>query len=136
MDKLFLDTNVLLDYLAARTPFDKDAKILIERADQGQVEVFISALSVCNIAYILRKLMPDTEILPLITDITRLVTITPINEVVIAEALASSFSDFEDAIQYFSAVRYGGITHIITRNAADYVHSIIPVITPAEYLIP
>lgn len=56
MDKVFLDTNVILDYLLARTPFDIEAKRFFEAAELGSIELYASALTICNMAYIVRKI--------------------------------------------------------------------------------
>jgi predicted nucleic acid-binding protein len=135
MDRVFVDTNVLLDYLAARTPFDAAAKSLAQRAEKGQIELCASTLSLCNIAYILRKLVPRTNIPSILTDLSALLTFTSIDGAVIADALQSDFSDFEDAVQHFSATHHGGITHLITRNPIDFTRSLIPVFTPEDYLL-
>lgn len=135
MDKVFVDTNVLLDYLAARSPFDKDAKTLMQRAELGQIELYVSVLSFCNIAYILRKLSPGTDVIQALTDLSKLVFLTPIDSAVVSDALQSPFKDFEDAVQHFSALRYGGISWLITRNTADFAQSQIPVCTPEAYLL-
>lgn len=135
MAKIFLDTNVLLDHLAARTPFDQAAKKIFQLAETGQIELVISALSLCNIAYIFRKLSPGANIQQILTEISQLATITPIDSIVISDALQSAFRDFEDAVQYFSAFRHGGVSHLITRNAADSTHSLILVQTPEDYLL-
>ena len=55
MNKLFLDTNILLDLTLARQPFDEDAIRFFKQADEGTIEIHASALSFCNIAYILEK---------------------------------------------------------------------------------
>ena len=135
MDKVFVDTNVLLDYLAARSPFDKDAKTLMQRAELGQIELYVSVLSFCNIAYILRKLPPATDVIQTLTDLSKLVSLTPIDSAVVSDALQSPFKDFEDAVQHFSALHFGGISWLITRNTADFAHSQIPVCTPEAYLL-
>ena len=135
MAKVFLDTNVLLDYLAARTPFDQAAKKIFQQAESGQIELFISALSLCNIAYIFRKLSPGANIQQILTEISQLATITAVDSIVISDALQSAFRDFEDAVQSFSAFRHGGVSHLITRNAADFTHSLILVQTPEDYLL-
>ncbi len=134
MDKVFLDTNVLLDYLAARSPFDIGAAKLFERAESGQIEILVSTLSICNISYILRKLSPSTNVTHLLFDFTRLCTLTNVDANVIADAIASDFSDFEDAVQHFSAVRHGGVHFILTRNVSDFGNSLIEVSSPDEYL--
>lgn len=135
MNRVFLDTNILLDYLAARSPFDQAATELIRQAEKGEMEVCASALSFCNIAYILKKLAPAADLQQVLSDLSSIVIISTIDSSVISAALSSSFQDFEDAIQHFSALDLGGVTHLITRNTADFTHSLIPVFTPSDYLI-
>lgn len=91
-------------------------------------------LSICNIAYILRKLSPDIDIPTVLTDLSALTTLTPIDNLVISAALKSTCKDFEDALQHFSALQYNGMTHIPTRNPSDFILSKIPVFTPKKYL--
>ena len=134
MDRVFVDTNVLLDYLAARAPFDTAAKELTQRAENAQLELCASTLSFCNIAYILRKLAPGTDVSAVLRKLSALVVFTPVDGEVISDALQSTFQDFEDAVQHYSALRFGGVTHLVTRNVADFTHSLIPVFTPEEYL--
>jgi predicted nucleic acid-binding protein len=135
MDKVFLDTNILLDFLAARVPFNVQANILFQRAELGRIQLYVSVLSVCNIAYILRKILPGRDITAVINDLSTIVTLIPLDAQIISDALQSSFVDFEDGVQHFSAFRYGGITHLITRNSSDFKNSLIPVNTPEEYLL-
>jgi len=134
MDSIFLDTNVLLDYLAARKPFDQAAEQIMQRVLNGQIELFISTLSVCNISYILRKIAPGSNIPQTLADLTAMASLTPIDQHVILAALDQPFKDFEDAVQYSSAFSVGKITHIITRNTVDFSYSQIPVMTPEDYL--
>ena len=134
MDRIFLDTNVLLDFLAARSPFDIDANKLFQRAEIGQIQLYASVLSICNIAYILRKVSPGADVPRILTGLSAVVTLTPIDSNIIARALSSSFGDFEDAVQHFSALQLGTITHLITRNPSDFANSLIPVLTPEAYL--
>ena len=63
-----------------------------------------------------------------------LVHVSSVAESEIQSALASSFKDFEDAIQHFTAKAEGGISAIVTRNKADYSASEIPVLSPDEFL--
>lgn len=135
MDKVFLDTNIVLDYLAARSPFDQEAKIIFQRAELKQITLCISVLTVCNISYILRKLLPGSDIKTMLTSLCSLVELTPIDDLIISESLASDFTDFEDAVQYFSAYRYSGVTHLLTRNIADFAHSQVPIFTPNDYIL-
>ena len=134
MDKVFLDTNVILDYLAARVPFDGNAKALFLRGERGEIELFASTLSFCNISYILPRLDSTVNLIQILTDLSALLTLAPVDAFTISAALQSDFTDFEDAVQHFSAEQAGGISHFITRNPADFQHSSLPVFTPEKYL--
>lgn len=133
MDRAFLDTNVILDHLLARSPFDIDARHFFEKAELGEIELYASALSFCNIAYIIRKLKSASDVSLILGDLTLLVTITPIESTTIALALSAGYKDFEDAVQYQSAVMFGGLTHFITRNKVDFPPGALPLCTPVEY---
>ena len=63
-----------------------------------------------------------------------LLNILKVDEDSILQALNSSFKDFEDAIQYFTATDYKSIDLIVTRNTKDYKHSELPVMTPDTLL--
>ena len=134
MKNLFLDTNILLDYLAQRQPFFTDAERLFELADKGEFNLFGSSLSFSTIFYVLRKLQTQSQLFQTLTDLTQSMVITGVDERVVLDALTSDFKDLEDAIQYFSASQFGGIDAIITRNPKDFPNSEIPVFTPSEFL--
>lgn len=134
MDKVFVDTNILIDHLAERHPFSLAAKQLFQLAESGQILMCVSTLSICNIAYIIRKLKPDMNLLQTLENISTLAVLTSIDTETIAAALQSDFKDFEDAVQHFSAVGEGGVTHFITRNPKDFEKSMLPILSPAEYL--
>ena len=133
-DKLFLDTDVVLDHLADRQPFAELAHRLLALAELGQVEACASALTFSHLHYLLRKGRTQTETRELLAKLKRLVKIVAVAEEEIQCALDSEFVDFEDAIQHFSAVSAGGVTAIITRNGVDYAASQLPVLSPHEYL--
>ncbi|MCF8246125.1 MAG: PIN domain-containing protein [Saprospiraceae bacterium] len=134
MDKVFVDTNVLIDHLAERQPFCQSAKQIFQLAETGQIQMCASTLSICNIAYIIRKLRPETAIVPTLEKLSNLVSLTNIDETVITLALKAGFKDFEDAVQHFSALNEGGVTHLITRNPSDFEKSLLLVYSPEEYL--
>ncbi len=134
MDKVFVDTNVLIDHLAERQPFHQSAKRLFQLAESGQIQMCISTLSICNIAYIIKKLKPEINLLQALGNLSTLAVLTSIDAEIIAIALKSGFKDFEDGVQHFSAVGEGGITHFITRNPKDFEKSLLPIFSPDEYL--
>ena len=133
-DKIFLDTDVALDYLADRQPFAEYAHRLFALAEKGEITLCLSALSFSNLYYILRKLVGHGEALALLGKLKQLARVSAVGEAEIQSALSNSFKDFEDAIQHFTAKAEGDVSAIITRNKADYAGSEIPVLSPDEFL--
>lgn len=134
MKALFLDVNVVLDFLLKRTPFDVAALRLFQLAEQKQVRLYVSAVTFNNAYYIAGRLQSPAQALQLMIDSSGFVAITPVTEEVIQQALTSGFRDFEDAIQYFSALQQSAIEAILTRNQKDFVLSQLSVYTPEEFL--
>ena len=130
--KVFLDTNIIIDYLSNRKPFGEDA-LRIFSLPPLQCQLCISALSFTTIFYVLRKHFNRSELLEMLNSFKLLVEVLPTDEDVISSSLQSDFSDFEDAVQYHTAL-YGNASFIITRNTKDFGQSTIPVYTPSEFL--
>jgi|SRR5208282_2531824 len=133
-DKVFLDTDVTLDHLADRQPFAEYAHRLFALAETGELIICLSSLSFSNLYYILPKLKGHDEALALLRKLKLLVRVSAVTGAEIESALASSFKDFEDAIQHFAAETEGGVSAIVTRNMADYSASELPVLSPEEIL--
>jgi predicted nucleic acid-binding protein len=134
MKNFFLDTNVIIDFLANRQPFSIDAAKLFNSTLSGNVNVFISAFSYSNIYYILRQSMPNNEAIKILNDLCELTEIADVTKEVIQQSLHSDFKDFEDAIQHYCALNQKKIDCIVTRNTKDFKQSILPVMTPKEAL--
>src|SRR5882672_5892798 len=113
-DKIFLDTDVALDHLADRQPFAEYAHRIFALAETGELTVCVSSLSFSNLYYLLRKLKGHDEALVLLGKMKQLVRVAATGESEIQSALASSFKDFEDAIQHYAAKSEGGVTTILT----------------------
>ena len=131
--KIFIDTDIILDLLAEREPNYVYATRLFTLIDQQKITGFTSPLVFANLHYLLKKLSSNTAALKNLRKLKTLLNILPMDERVIEQALNSEFNDFEDAIQYFTAVN-NGITFIITRNKADYKKSKITIATADEFL--
>lgn len=130
----FLDSDVILDFLLNRDPFNFSADEIFEKAVNKEIQIFFSSLTVANIHYLLRKRYGNEGALEKITELLKFCNILPVSEKEIFSAIKSGFSDFEDAIQHFTAVQNPEIEGIITRNLADYRKSQIPVFTPEVFL--
>ncbi len=131
MKKIFIDTNVVIDFLANREPFHKAAYEVFLMGGDEKVKLYISALSFTTIYYVLRKQYEAERLLSLLRDLRLLVAVVATNDYIIEQALESNFSDFEDAVQYYTAASVGA-DYIVTRNTRDYSHASISVVTPGE----
>jgi len=129
--KVFVDTDIILDLLLAREPFFPAATRLFLLLQEGEMEGYVSPLSFSNLFYILRKATSGAEAIAALRKLKLLMRVLSVDEQTIDLALASSFSDFEDAIQYYSALS-NDIEAIITRNKKDYKTVKIPVLTAEE----
>lgn len=132
MKKIFLDTNVVVDLLGKRDPFYKDAVKIFTLAYNKKVILFVSPLTYATASYLLRK-QGNNQVRMLLRNFRQLSKVTITNELVVDNALASSFEDFEDALQYYSALTQK-VDVIVTRNVSDFMQASIPVLTPEEFL--
>ena len=129
MKQVFIDTNVILDFLADRIPFSEHASILFQLAKDCKINIHISALSINNTYYILRKVTSNNKALQLISEILEYTEVQDMSREIIRKAIKSGFKDFEDALQYHSAMEVGSIDVIITRNLKDFKKSELPVLS-------
>lgn len=131
--RAFIDTNVVVDFLGKREPFFKDAAILFELGKLGKVEIVVSSLTIVNCAYILKKQFSKVVMLDKMEDFCQLLRISPIDKSVILNAISLDSSDFEDAVQYVSAMSYKPDVNI-TRNKKGFLNFDIPLFSPAEFV--
>ncbi len=131
--RLFIDTNVMIDIIDMREPFYTDAAKLIVLAETKQVEITASSLSFVNTFYVLVKTHPKDVLKEVLKKFRIVCNVAAIDEMNIDKSLYSSFNDFEDAVQYYSAVHCKSDI-FITRNKKDFKVSEIPIMTPSEFL--
>jgi predicted nucleic acid-binding protein len=130
---IFLDTNIVLDLLAHRMPFYTEAAKLFSLADKKKIKLSISALCLADSNYILSRQLPEIEVRKILRKFKVLVNVLPLDDKISDLALNSEFRDFEDAIQYFTAIE-NDQDLIITRNQPDFKESKIPVMTAGEFI--
>ena len=133
MDKVFVDTDVCIDLLSGRKPFNRTAELLFSLADTGKIKICVSLLSFSNINYVLLSQYSTVHSRQIIAKFKTLVQVLAVDSKTIDLAIAFDFKDFEDAIQYSCAMEHN-LTTIITRNLKDYKKSTIRVLTPETYL--
>ncbi len=133
MKKVFLDTNVIIDFLGERENFYEPAAKILTLADKKKIKIFTSPISISNTYYLISKYENSKIALEKIRRFKVLCAISTINDEVIEKAINSDFKDFEDALQYFSAIA-SNCDLIITRNEKDFKNALLPVINPETYL--
>lgn len=133
-NKLFFDTNVMLDLLGERIPFYDSVAKIATLADNGDINIVVSALSYATVNYFLVKFENAEKAKEKLRKFKIISNISGVDELIIEKGLNSSFKDFEDSLQYFSALK-SKCNIFITRNAKDFKESDIPVMTAEEYLV-
>ncbi len=131
----FLDTNVIYDFLADRKPHSREAAFLFSAADRGKIKLYVSAITYNNLYYVLRKDAGHKKALELITLLDSLVTTIEVGSAVIRKAMKSTFTDFEDAIQYYSALTENKIQAIVTRNSKDFKLDELLILEPSRAIL-
>jgi predicted nucleic acid-binding protein len=132
MTKLFLDTNIVVDLLERREPFCHDAVRLFTMAYNRQVQLVVSPMTFSTASFLLHK-HGSEGVRNLLSNFRQLSRVAAANERTVDDSLASQFKDFEDAMQYYTALR-AKADIIITRNGKDFVHSKLPVMTAGEFI--
>lgn len=110
-----------------------DALGLFTLIEENKVKGYVSPLFFSNLFYIMRKQESNKFAIQVLTRLKALLNILTINEKMVGLALSSDFKDFEDAIQYYSALE-GNVNYLITRNKIDYKESGMIICTAKEYL--
>lgn len=133
MEKILVDTNVVLDLLSKRKKFYREAQDLFTLSDHKKINLYVSSLTIANTHYLISKNYKLDDARKILIKFKVLVEVLPLDDKVLELALVSDFKDFEDAIQYHTALE-NDIDIIITRNKKDFKNSKIAVLTAKEYL--
>ena len=104
MKHLFLDTDVILDFLGERKPFAHFAAQIFLGAHNGQFKLYTSSNSITTAYYILCKYVDEKEARRQITNLLDYLQVMPVTDNILRQALNSEFTDFEDAVQHQSAL--------------------------------
>ena len=134
MDKVLIDTDVILDFFFDRKPFEKYATEILNLCEEHKLSGFITPVIISNVYYLLRKTAKHDIIVEKIKQLLNIIEIIKIDKNAVLNALNSEFKDFEDALQNFSAIENGEIKIILTRNVRDFKKSELAILTPETYL--
>lgn len=132
--RVFVDCDVILDLLLARQPYFPDTIELFLLFQDRQLEGFVSPLVFSNLFYVLRKSTSASEAVTALKKLRQLTHTLAVDDKIIDMALSSSFTDFEDAIQYFTAETHG-LDALVTRNKRDYKTAKLPILNAGECVL-
>ena len=131
--KILVDTNVILDITLEREPFFEHSAKLLQTAIQAEIEIFVTATTITDLYYIVRKAKGRELSLNFIKDLLTFVEIAGVDKNVIIQAIQLGLTDFEDAVQVSSA-KDKGINIIVTRNESDFSDSNMQIFSPESFL--
>lgn len=132
--KLFIDTNIVIDVIAAREPFVEDSRAILNLCETGKAEGIVSVLTFCTISYVLRKYATPGTMRIKLRDLRNLLIPVELSVSLLDKAIASSITDFEDAVQFYTAA-YSEADYIITRDIKHFQQKEVSVLTPTAFLL-
>ena len=131
--RVFLDTNVILDTIVPGRQSEEQSRRVINIGNVDPFRFSVSALSLANIAYILRKMNTQDEVKRMINSMRNTWRVLKLDEYSIHDALRSDCPDFEDALQI--SIAEGDCDVIVTNNTKHCKgHTALEVCTPGEFL--
>ena len=131
--RVFLDTNVLLDVLGARQPFYRAAAEVWSMAERGDLDAFVSAISFSNVYTIVRKASGKPQADQALRTLRGLFQIVAPDTQIVNQAMDADIGDFEDAIQFHSAI-HAKATHLLTRDPSGFPESSLHILSPDEFI--
>lgn len=130
---VFIDTNVLIDVLSKRDPFYKSSAQVWSWAEKGAIHGLISVISFNNVYYVVRKLRNRRTAERMMILMRDAFDIVALDKQILGQAIDAGFKDFEDAIQYMSAV-HAEADCLVSRNPKDFPLKDLSVISPEEFV--
>ena len=133
--KIFIDTNILLDFMCQREPFYADAYTIFRKAAMHEYEIAVSALTIVNTQYTAKKYgLSNVDICSAINNLLSLVSVSPIDSEMIRYAYTVEDLDKEDVLQFLSAKSVNA-DYIISRDKKGFLNSPVKLLTPKEFLV-
>ncbi len=131
--RVFIDTNVLLDVLELRMPHYEFSSQIWALAESGRLEGSISAISFNNIYYLIKKHCNKPSAQRAVEIMNAIFNMVSLDQDIMGKSIEAKSPDFEDSIQFFSALK-ANANFIITRNVNDFPQTVIPVVSPENFL--
>jgi predicted nucleic acid-binding protein len=133
MKDVFLDTDILIDFLGDRKPFSKFALAIFVAGYNQKLRLHTSSNSITIAYYILSKQVSENKARELIMNLMERMNIVSVSQSILKNAFSSEFKDVEDAVQFFSAITIENMDCIVTRNLKDFKKSTLPVLSSEEF---
>jgi len=134
MEKILIDTDVILDFFFDRKPFSEEASQIISLCEAQKIQGYVTPVIISNVYYLLRQTAKHEKVIEKLQLLLTITDVLIMNKETIIQALNSKFKDFEDALQNYAAENSENIKVILTRNVKDFKNSNLGVITPINYL--
>ena len=132
MKRIFVDSDIFLDVIFDRPSFSEYSAKVFDLVASGEIEIFTSVICVSNMLYLTSKKFGKLTAKKILIELKPLFKVCPTTNSAIEQSLNSSFSDLEDAFQYYTAIE-NRLELLITRNIKDYPKLDLPVLTPIEF---
>nr|WP_228036300.1 PIN domain-containing protein [Microcystis sp. LEGE 00066] len=129
-----VDTNIIIDIALERQPYFTNSETVLAFVEQGQIEGYISASTISDLYYLIRKQKGRDLTIEFLQEILTFCQIATVNKAAIIMAFITNFQDFEDSIQYSTAV-VNKLDAIITRNPQDFPIITPRIITPEQLIV-
>jgi predicted nucleic acid-binding protein len=134
MDKVLIDTDVILDFFFDRQPYADYSAQVIGLCETNRITGFVTPVIYSNVYYLLRRTARHDKVIDKLKQLLGITDVLSMDREVVMNALNSGFKDFEGSLQCFAAMKHGAIDVILTRNLKDFSKSEIGVLTPELYI--
>ena len=131
--KVYLDANVLIDVVQNRVPFVDNSSKILQMGLDDMCELWASDVTMVTVSFYAKKNRTTQQLYDVMKELRTIIHVAPTGATAIDWALQQGLHDFEDAVQYYSAIQCGA-NYIITRNERDYPQTTITIISPSEFL--
>jgi predicted nucleic acid-binding protein len=134
MNKILIDSDVILDFFFDRLPFSESASEILMLCEKNEISGYVTPVIISNLYYLLRKNSKHEKVIDHLRKLLSILETATMNKQVVLNALNSNFIDFEDALQNYTADFQNEIQVIVTRNTKDFKTSRLSVMAPETYL--
>jgi len=133
-NKIFIDSDIILDFLLDRKPFSDDAEVLFNHFEKNKLTAYSTSVVFSNVFYILNDINKKKDAVKTLNSLNRIIKILPTTNNAMIKAFTCKLRDFEDSIQY-ETCKENNVDIILTRNSRDFKRGDIKVLTASEFIL-